>query len=127
MSAGDQGTHTGTRDAATPQVAALGDAVASNWWVPVLVLASFSFLLHFLGEMLQGPLYAGMASMAHWLGIVVCAKATAGDVAIALTAYTTAAGSARAWHWHASRALVAIYVAVGVAITVLLEGLNVYV
>lgn len=121
MRVADPGTSAGTRNAAT------GDAVASNWWVPVSVLASFSFLLHFLWEMLQVPLYADMARMAHWSGILVCAKATAGDGVIALAAYATGAGCARTWHWRASRGHVATYLAVGVAITVVLEGLNVYV
>lgn len=67
MSTTDAGANAGTR------IAAPGDAVASNWWVPVRVLASFSFLLHFLWEMLQVRLYAGTASMAHWSGVVLCA------------------------------------------------------
>ena len=127
MSATDEGSNAGTRSAATRRVAAPSGAMAGNWWVPVMVLASFSFLLHFLWEMLQVPLHAGMAGMAHWSGVVVCAKATAGDVAIALAAYVTAAGFARARHWRASRVRVATYLAVGVAITLVLEWLNVYV
>ncbi len=127
---------TGAGPSAGPRVAETGDSVASDaaavdaaastWWIPVSVLACFSFLLHFLWEMLQVPLYADMARMAHWSGIVVCAKATAGDVVIALAAYATAAGFARTWHWRASRAHVATYLAMGVIITVVLEGLNVY-
>lgn len=126
MRAADPGTSAGTRVAATGDAVA-SDAVANTWWMPMSVLACFSFLLHFLWEMAQVPLYAGMARMAHWSGILVCAKATAGDVVIALAAYATAAGCARTWHWRASRGHVAMYLAVGVAITVVLEGLNVYV
>lgn len=126
MSATGVGTSAGTRVAATGDAVAR-DALASTWWIPVSVLACFSFLLHFLWEMLQVPLYADMARMAHWSGIVVCAKATAGDVVIALAAYATAAGFARTWHWRASRPHVATYLAMGVTITVVLEGLNVYV
>lgn len=121
MSANVEQTNAGTRAAAPC------DAVAGSSWVPVSVLAAFSFLLHFLWEMLQVPLYADMARMAHWPGIVVCAKATAGDVVIAVAAYATAAGCARTWRWRASRGYVATYLAVGVAITVVLEALNVYV
>jgi len=56
---------------------ALDRATAVRWWVPVMALASFSFLLHFLWATLQVPLYADMDSMAHWSGVVACAKATA--------------------------------------------------
>lgn len=105
------------------------DATVSDWWLPVLMLASFAFLLHFVWEMLQVPLYAGMATMAHWAGVVTCVKATAGDVVIALSAYATAAGIGRGWHWYrdTSPKRIAIYLVAGVAITVILEGLNVYV
>lgn len=126
MSATGVGPSAGARVAATGDAVAL-DALASTWWMPMSVLACFSFLLHFLWEMLQVPLYAEMACMAHWSGIVVCAKATGGDVLIALAAYATAAAFMHTWHWRASRAHVATYVAVGVAVTVVLEGLHVYV
>ena len=127
MSAGSAGTPGSSCDGVMSSLTALDRATAVRWWVPVMALASFSFLLHFLWATLQVPLYADMASMAHWSGVVACAKATAGDVAIALAAYTAVAARARMWHWHASRVRVATYLAAGVAITILLEGLNIHV
>lgn len=127
MSAGSGGTRESSGTEAMASPAARDRAAAVPWWVPMSALASFSFLLHLLWEVLQVPLYTDMASMPHWPGVVVCVKATAGDVLIALTAYATVAAFRRTWHWRASRIRVATYLAVGLAITVLLEALNVYV
>lgn len=127
MNAGSAGTRESSCNEVMSSPIARDRATAVRWWVPMMALASFSFLLHFLWELLQVPLYADMASLSHWSGVVVCAKATAGDVAIALTAYATVAAFGRTWHWQASRIRVATYLAAGLAITVLLEVLNVYV
>lgn len=127
MNAGPAGPSSSACDTQMTSSTAHGRATAVHWWVPAMALASFSFLLHFLWEMLQVPLYADMASMAHWSGVVVCAKATAGDVAIALTAYATVAAFWRTWHWRDSCSHTATYLATGIAITVLFEWLNVYV
>ena len=98
-----------------------------HWWMPIMALALYSFLLHFVWEMLQFPLYVSPAASAHQLGIRMCLRATFGDVAIALSAYIVVAGWTQTWCWRASRVRVAMYLVVGLAITVLLEVLNVHV
>ena len=105
------------------------DVADKKWWQPWSALTLFFFLLHFLWEMLQVPLYEGMASAPHWQAIRVCFTATVGDVAIALIAYLSVAIGAddRQWLARPSAMRVASYVAVGLAITVVLEFLNVYV
>lgn len=87
----------------------------------------FSFLLHFVWEMLQIPLYAGMVDARHLDATLMCLQATLGDVVIALGAYAAAAISARAWHWRTTRARMATYLIIGLVITVIMEMLNVHV
>lgn len=100
---------------------------ARSWWTAILPFALFSFLLHFVWEMLQVPLYAGMSEAAHWDATRLCLTATIGDVGIGMCAYASAAAVARSWHWDLTRARVAAYLGVGLVITVLAEFLNVYV
>ena len=51
---------------------------ASYARMPELAVALFSFLLHFVWEMLQVPAFAGMTEMPHWEGIRLCLSATIG-------------------------------------------------
>ena len=87
---------------------------------PELPLAIFSFLLHFVWELLQVPTYSGMAEMAHWQGIKLCTSATIGDVGFALTAFWLASLVTKTRHWIGSQtALPAlVFIATGVALTV---------
>lgn len=55
-------------------------------------LVIFALLLNLPGELLQAPLYEGMASMPHWQAVKACLRATLGD-APSLT--TTASLDAR--------------------------------
>lgn len=97
------------------------------WWALLPAFALFSFLLHFVWEMLQIPLYAGMAEARHLDATLLCLQATFGDVVIALCAYIVVAASARAWHWRPTSARMATYLIVGLVITVVMEMLNVHV
>jgi hypothetical protein len=67
---------------------------------PWLAVAGFAPLLHFAWEMLQAPLYAGMAMSAHWTAVLECGRATR-----------------RAW---------AAYLATGLGLTLLIEAASVY-
>jgi hypothetical protein len=108
-----------------------GDVSRSRlpWWQPWTAVALFAFLLHFAWEMLQVPFYAGMERAAHWRAVLTCSGATAGDVVITLVAYGMVAGMARdrGWLRRPSLGRVALYVAVGLAVTVVIELLGVYV
>ncbi len=100
------------------------------WWQPWLALGLFAFLLHFAWEILQAPFYAGMASARHWAAVLVCVRATGGDVVIAWTAYALAAVDARDPRWLRVpdlRRPLAVYLATGLLITIGLEWSNVYV
>ena len=88
-------------------------------WIDVAVAA---FVLHFLWEMLQSPLFEGMSAAPHGFAVKTCLRATLGNVAIALIAFLSAA-RVGGHDWirrpHASPA--AAFLATGLAITVLYE------
>ena len=92
---------------------------------PEFNVATFALLLNFAWEILQAPLYAGMAGMPHAQVTKACLQATFGDMVIMLLAYGAVAASARSRRWvvAASRWQLSCFVAIGVAITVTIEWL----
>ena len=88
--------------------------------------ALFSFLLHFVWEMLQSPFYVSLEGLSHAEAVRVCTLATACDVGIALVAYGGAALTQRARLWILRPRTIAwvIYLIIGLAITVLFEHLG---
>lgn len=93
--------------------------------VPELPFALFAFLLHFAWEMLQAPLWVGMAEMPHWQAARACTIATLGDVIIAVMAFEAGAVVARSRGWLLSpkRPTVIAYVLVGLVLTLAYEYL----
>jgi hypothetical protein len=93
--------------------------------VPETNVAIFAFLLNLTWEFAQVPLFAGMPSAEHWRAILVCGRATLGDVVISLVAFWTVAACARARSWVLRPAAqqVSGFVAVGVLITIVMEWL----
>ncbi|MGH8071414.1 MAG: hypothetical protein ACRERE_40540 [Candidatus Entotheonellia bacterium] len=91
--------------------------------LPELNIALFAFLLSFVWEMLQIPLFRGMQQMHHWDAVLICTQATLADVGIALTAFWTVAwlGSGRHWLLRPSTVQVAGFIAVGTIVTMTLE------
>lgn len=87
---------------------------------PELPIAYFSFVLHFVWEFVQVPTYTGMAELLHWEATKLCMSATFGDVAFALTAFWLASLAARRRDWiiRPTRLPAAIFVAVGIVLTV---------
>jgi len=85
----------------------------------------FAFLLNYPWEVLQVPLYEGMAEAQHWDAIKVFTVATLGDGVIMLLAYWGAALLVRDRWWIARPRLAPMLtlIGIGVAITVLLERL----
>ncbi|MGH7316925.1 MAG: hypothetical protein ACREJS_11750, partial [Candidatus Rokuibacteriota bacterium] len=66
-----------------------------------------------------------MPSAEHWQAILVCGRATLGDVVIALVSFWAVAASAhtRSWMLRPTAAQLTGFVAVGVLITILMEWL----
>ena len=98
------------------------------FWQPWAAVGGFALLLHFVWEMLQAPFFVGMTDAPHWAAVLRCSRASAGDVAITWFAYACAAWAASSRSWLATLPTLAVllYLAVGLATTVLLEWVNVY-
>lgn len=92
----------------------------SLWAVPEITVAFLSFTLHFVWEFIQVPTYAEMAVMPHWEGVKLCTSATFGDVGFALTAFWTTAAAARSRYWILTPRIwqVAMFIAIGIGLTV---------
>ncbi|MGH7412469.1 MAG: hypothetical protein ACREJ6_15615 [Candidatus Methylomirabilis sp.] len=92
---------------------------------PETNVAIFAFLLNLPWEFAQVPLFAGRPTAAHWSAILICARASLGDVGIALTAFWSVATAVRSRRWivQARPGQTAGFVAVGVTITIILEWL----
>lgn len=90
---------------------------------PEFNIAVFSFVLHFVWEFVQAPTYAGMIEMNHWEGIKLCMSATFGDVGFALTAFVVTAVASRSRNWvlKSTSWQVALFIGVGIALTVVFE------
>lgn len=92
---------------------------------PEFNLAVFALLLNFPWEVLQAPLFEGMSAAPHSAVIGACLQATLGDVVIMLLAHASVVVVTRRRRWvlAPSRREVAGFVAVGVAITAMIEWL----
>ena len=93
--------------------------------VPEFNVALFALLLNFPWEILQGPLFEGMANAPHWTIVKVCSWATLGDAVIMLVAYWLVSAQARSRRWILSptNSQLLLFVTVGVVITAMIEWL----
>jgi hypothetical protein len=92
--------------------------------LPEFNIYVFAFLLNFVWEMLQMPLFAlPPADTPYWPVIKMCAAATVADGFIMLIAYWTASAFARSRYWFvaAERGHVLIFLITGLAITSAIE------
>ncbi len=99
----------------------------SAWWQPWTAVAGFAFLSNFTWEMWQAPFYRTMAAASHLSAVVVCSLATMGDAAITVAAFGVATATVRdrRWLFRPAARPVAVYLGVGLGVTILLEWLNV--
>ena len=93
--------------------------------MPEINLAVFALLLNFAWEVLQAPLFVGMADARFTDVIKGCAQATVGDMVILLIGHAGIALLARdrGWVLTPSRRQLAGFVAIGVSITAVIEWL----
>lgn len=91
--------------------------------VPEENLFGFAFLLNFVWELMQAPFFQALPDIPHWEGVKLCGLATIGDAAIALVAFwcVAAAAQSRAWILSPQRRDLAVFVVLGVVITIGLE------
>ncbi len=92
---------------------------------PEINLVVFALLLNFPWEVLQAPLFEGMATAPHSAVVGACLQATLGDAVIMLLAHASVAAVTRRRRWllAPSGYEVAGFIAVGVAITAVIEWL----
>jgi len=85
----------------------------------------FSFLINLTWEVWQVPFFRGMADQPHWLGVKACTQATFGDAGIALAAFwvTAICAKTRNWMLQPRKTDTAIFLSVGVAVTIVFESL----
>ena len=89
----------------------------------VVALAVVAFALHFAWEMGHAKWYATMNELPFWTATAWCARAALWDVAISSAAYLAAALAARNARWVAkpSPLPIAVYLVLGLALTVVVE------
>jgi len=99
-------------------VGALSDASEFN-------VVAFALLLNFAWEILQAPLFVGMAEMPHAQVTKACLQATVGDAVIMLLAYGVVAVvvHSRSWILASKGWQLSLFVAIGVSITAVIEWL----
>jgi hypothetical protein len=92
---------------------------------PETNVAIFTFLLNLVWELAQVPLFAGMPTADHWRAILVCGRATLGDVVIALIAFWGVAAVARSRSWVVRPTVrqAVGFAAIGAVITIVMERL----
>lgn len=90
---------------------------------PYVVL--FAFLLNFVWEMWQVPFFHQINDGPHWDGVLACTRATFGDAGIALFAFWCVALTSRSRKWllAPTRVQIAIYLVVGLLVTIVFEAL----
>lgn len=90
--------------------------------VPEINIVIFGFLLNFVWEILQVPLFAEMKEKQHWDGVRVCTIATFGDIAILLIAYWLVASfRGRDWIVKTKGRAVTSFVGISLVLSVLIE------
>ncbi len=92
--------------------------------LPEFNIYVFAFLLNFVWEFMQMPLFtAPPATMPHWDIVRIYAVATVGDGVIMLIAFWVAAAFARSRYWFVemNRNIILIFLITGLAITSAIE------
>lgn len=89
----------------------------------IAALAIVAFALHFVWEMGHAKWFATMKELPFWTATAWCARAALWDVAISSAAYLAAALAARHARWigKPSPLPIAVYLVLGLAITVVVE------
>lgn len=89
--------------------------------VPVEVdLLILSFLGHFAWELLQAPFFSSLQGTGHFEGVLICLRATLGDLGIALAAFWSAVwlGGGRGWVARPTVGTVILFLGFGLVTTI---------
>ena len=90
---------------------------------PELHISIFAFLLNFMWELLQMPLFGEFSEFPYYQIILHCTKATSGDVVISLAAFAGACliTRSRMWILTMNKSGVVSFLAIGLVITIAFE------
>ncbi len=96
---------------------------------PEIKISISGFLLNFIWEIWQVPLFQGMDNLTHFEATIHCTLAALGDVVILLVAFWIIALTARSRSWiiHPKTIQVAGFIAIGIVITVVVEAIAIHV
>jgi hypothetical protein len=92
---------------------------------PEFNVVVFALLLNFPWEVLQAPLFVGMAGQPHVDAMLSCLRASLGDAAIMLLGYVAVALASgdRWWGLAPTGRRLAVFMAIGLTITIVIERL----
>lgn len=96
---------------------------------PEINLSIFGFLLNFVWEIWQAPLFKDMDSLTHFEVTLHCTQAAFGDVVILLVAFWIIVLISKSRHWiiHPKTIQVIGFIVIGVVITMVFEAIAVHV
>jgi len=96
---------------------------------PEINISIFGFLLNFIWEIWQVPLFQGMDNFTHYETTVHCTLAALGDVVILLVVFWIIALTARSRSWiiHPKTIQITGFIAIGIVITVVVEAIAIHV
>lgn len=96
---------------------------------PEVNISVFGFLLNFVWEIWQMPLFEGMKDLSHFEATLHCTQAALGDVVILLVAFWIIAliAKARRWIFHPKTTQFVGFIAIGIVITVGFEAMAIHV
>ena len=101
----------------------------SKFNAPEINISIFGFLLNFIWETWQVPLFQSMDNLTHFETTIGCTRAAVGDVVILLVAFWIIALTARSRSWiiHPTTIQVTGFIAIGIVITVVVEAISIHV
>jgi hypothetical protein len=96
---------------------------------PEINISIFGFLLNFIWEIWQVPLFQSMDNLTHFEATIRCTLAALGDVVILLVVFWIIALTARSRSWiiHPKTIQVTGFIAIGIVITVVVEAIAIHV
>jgi len=96
---------------------------------PEINISIFGFLLNFIWEIWQVPLFQSMDNLTHFEATIGCTRAAVGDVVILLVAFWIIALTARSRSWIIQPTTIQVtgFIAIGIVITVVVEAIAIHV
>lgn len=96
---------------------------------PEINISIFGFLLNFVWEIWQAPLFKSMDSLTHFEATLHCTLAALGDVVILLIVFWIIALAVRSRHWIIYPKIIPVigFIAIGIVFTVVIEAIAIHI